>query len=221
MSLKTRDPNAWIRVLRACGVAPATAAKWAPAFSMYLQGGALSAGDDELDDFLGQVLHECMLLERVEESLNYRADRLVAVFGAHRITQAQANQYGRIDGKQIANQREIGNIVYGGAWGAQKLGNTEPGDGWRFRGRGPIQITGRANYKALGDALGLDLIGFPDRLLEPEGGLRATIRWWEKNLPDAIMGNLPAVTKRVNGGDKGIEERRTITEAARRALASA
>ena len=71
---------------------------------------------------------------------------------AGRITEAQAQRYGRTDNRP-ADQQAIANIVYGGAWGKKNLGNTEPDDGWRFRGRGLIQLTGRDNYRRCSRAL--------------------------------------------------------------------
>ncbi|WP_303745245.1 glycoside hydrolase family 19 protein, partial [Priestia megaterium] len=91
-------------------------------------------------------------------------------------------------------------------------------DGWRFRGRGLVMLTGRNNYAAVGPEIGVDLVGDPDRMCEPSIALRASIRWWERTLPDAVMDNLIAVTKRVNGGLVGLDERGLLTQRARRAL---
>lgn len=216
--IEYRDAGQWASILIACGVRPSTAMRWGPAFSEQMQGNALSAGEAELDDFLGQMLHECTMFEALEENLNYRADRLTAVFPNGRISIQQAARYGRIDGRQEANQEAIANIVYGGQWGAFNLGNTQPGDGWKFRGRSPIHLTGRANYEKTGHAIGIDLLESPEIVKSPHIGLKAAIAWWEKNLPDSVMDNLPAVTKRVNGGDNGLELRRLTTAKARSAL---
>lgn len=223
MKLRQRSQGDWLTVLLRCGVADATAHRWAPAFANLMQGDVLSLGEAELDDFLGQVLHECGMLERLTENLNYTAAALVAKF-PNRITRAEAQKYGRLENArgvvvQRANQEAIANTIYGGDWGRRKLGNTEPGDGWRFRGRGPIQVTGRYNYTEVGKAIGVDIVSSPDLLAtDPNVSLAATIRWWERNLPDEVMHNLPEVTKRVNGGYTGIEARRSLTETARAAL---
>lgn len=84
----------------------------------------------------------------IVENLNYSADALAAKFSG-RISTADAQRYGRTS-SHPANQQEIANRIYGGNWGAAKLGNTQPGDGWLFRGRGLCQITGRANYTKFG-----------------------------------------------------------------------
>ncbi|MFS8051571.1 hypothetical protein QD357_01970 [Rhizobium sp. BR 317] len=86
----------------------------------------------------------------ITESLNYSAAALTAKFG-NRITAAQANQYGRT-ASHPADQESIGNIIYGGTWGAKNLGNTQPGDGYLFRGRGLVQTTGRRLYALFGHA---------------------------------------------------------------------
>lgn len=104
--------------------------------------------------------------------------------------------------------------------GRADLGNTEPGDGVRYKGRGPIQITGRANYAACGKALGLDLIGNPKLLEEPEyGTLSATWFWDSKHLSLlADHGWFRAITRAVNGGYTGWADRLQYYEENRRIL---
>lgn len=205
--MKTRDTLQWRTILMACGVMGAVADLFAPAFASVMQGDALSLGDDELDDFLGQVLHESHYLERLEENLNYTTPgRLRAVWPKRFPTLESEVGF-------LHNPEKLANWVYMG-----RMGNNQPGDGWKYRGRGPIQLTGKENYRLVGLAIGEPLLEEPGRMLEPHVGLKATVRWWEKNLPDAVMGNLVAVTKAVNGGTTGIAERDKITTAARRAL---
>jgi putative chitinase len=88
-------------------------------------------------------------MQPIRESLNYSVDGLLKTFGRHRISEADARRYGR-SGNRPADQRAIANIVYGGEWGAKNLGNTQPGDGWRFRGGGLPQTTGRRNFAKFG-----------------------------------------------------------------------
>lgn len=95
------------------------------------------------------------------ENLNYKSSALISKFRG-RISIADANKFGRIDGKQPANQNAIANIIYGGDFGRRQLGNTQPGDGWRYRGRGLVQITGRRNYDKLGKLLGINLVDNPE-----------------------------------------------------------
>lgn len=93
--------------------------------------------------------------------------------------------------------------------GRRDLGNTQPGDGVRYKGRGPIQLTGRANYRAAGKALGLDLEGHPELVANPEVGFRVAAWYWNnRNLNDpAERGDFREVTRRINGGYNGYEAR--------------
>ncbi len=101
-------------------------------------------------------------------------------------------------------------IASGAAYeGRKDLGNAQLGDGKRFKGRGPIQLTGRANYIAAGDALGLDLVGDPVSAATPEVGFRTAVWFWNtRNLNDlADKGDVRGVTKKINGGYNGIDDR--------------
>jgi len=104
---------------------------------------------------------------------------------------------------------------------ADDLGNTLPGDGFRFRGRGLIQITGRANYRSCGEALGVDLEANPDRLAEPAFACRSAAWFWKSHglneLADA--GDFQQITKRINGGLTGEADRLAFYGRAREALA--
>jgi putative chitinase len=100
--------------------------------------------NDILHEFLANVLEECGEFTVFAESLNYSPERLRQVFGRNRISDADANRFGRTPGRG-ANQVQLANILYGGEFGRRNLGNTQPGDGWAFRGSGPIQVTGRHN----------------------------------------------------------------------------
>ena len=106
---------------------------------------------------------------------------------------------------------------------ASNLGNTEPGDGFRFKGRGPIQITGRANYKRFGGLLGLDLVGDPQRAAQPDVAFRvAGLFWSKKGLNELADQATPEafreITRRINGGFNGLEDRQRFYEAAKTAL---
>ena len=106
---------------------------------------------------------------------------------------------------------------------ATRLGNTEPGDGRRFKGRGPIQITGRANYRRYGTLLGIDLLASPARAAAPDTGFRVAGLFWRENglneLADLVTGEaFRTITKRINGGLNGLAERRSFYDTAREAL---
>ena len=106
---------------------------------------------------------------------------------------------------------------------ATRLGNSQAGDGKRFKGRGPIQITGRFNYKKYGDMLGIDLTAGPERAATPEIGFAAAGLFWERNglneLADAD--NFKSITQRINGGQNGAAERERFYELAKQVLAPA
>lgn len=85
-------------------------------------------------------------MQPVSESLNYSVDALKQKYAPRRISVADAEKYGR-SGSRPADQPAIANRIYGGKWGIDNLGNTQDGDGWAFRGRGKVQITGRRNYR--------------------------------------------------------------------------
>jgi putative chitinase len=93
--------------------------------------------------------------------------------------------------------------------GRADLGNTQPGDGKKFKGRGPIQITGRANYAAVSKALKYDFIFNPSALATPLYAVQAACWWWKEHGCNALadIGDFRAVTKRVNGGYNGMKER--------------
>jgi putative chitinase len=106
---------------------------------------------------------------------------------------------------------------------SQKLGNTQPGDGKRFKGRGPIQLTGRANYQRFGELLNVDLTADPPRAALPEVGFRvAGLFWTKKGLNEladlATDAAFKTITVRINGGTNGLSERQAFYAVARAAL---
>ncbi|SIQ22278.1 Predicted chitinase [Janthinobacterium sp. TND4EL3] len=123
---------------------------------------------------------------------------------------------------------ESGQLVYvrelasGAAYeGRKDLGNVQPGDGARFRGRGLIQVTGRSNYAACGKALGLDLLAKPDLLEQTANACRSAGWFWQSRGLNALAdaGDQVAVTRRVNGGTNGLAERLAYFKTAQRVLA--
>jgi len=201
-----RTESDWLSILLHCQVNPATAAQWAPVFADEVGEFTFSKGDDELDDFLGQILHECEGLTKLAENLDYSAQRLTEVWPKRFPTLADARPYAH-------NPEALANRVYGG-----RLGNTKPGDGWRYRGRSPIGITGASNYAHVGELMGQDLLVMPELLEQPHFALEACILWWEDRIPDSMVGDLEKVTKRVNGALLGLADRNTKTALAGEAL---
>ena len=200
-----RDCDTWFHLLVHLGVRPAAANVWSDAFAAIIPTSLFGRGTG-LADFLGQVLHESARLSRVKENLSYTAQRLTQVWPRRFPTLAAAQPFAR-------NPRALANKVYGG-----RMGNRRADDGWLYRGRGPIQITGRDNYIATQRDTGLPVLAEPDLLLTPEPGLRAAIAWWGRNVRNSDLGDIEAVTRRVNGGLNGLADRRALTQRAREAL---
>jgi putative chitinase len=116
--------------------------------------------------FLGQVHHETGGFNSSRESLNYSVNALMTGFGRHRISEADARKFGR-GSETPANQIAIANAIYGGDWGKKNLGNTEPNDGWLFRGNGSLQLTGRANHQAFANFVkDQEIMKNPDLVIE-------------------------------------------------------
>ncbi|MCX7302172.1 MAG: peptidoglycan-binding protein [Rhodobacterales bacterium] len=124
---------------------------------------------------------------------------------------------------ECAGFRTTEEFASGAAYeGRTDLGNTQPGDGKRYKGRGLLQLTGRANYRSIGAKLGLDLEGHPEIAAEPLTSLRIACEYWtmRKINDPADQDDLIEVTKRVNGGLNGLEDRRTYLRKAKTALAA-
>jgi len=150
--------------------------------------------------WIAQVGHESANLTRLVESLNYSADGLVKTWPT-RFTAESAARVGRTASK-AADQEAIAEIVYGG-----RLGNVHAGDGWRFRGRGPIQVTGRANYRECGMAIGHDLEQEPSLLELRSTGAASTAWYWRKHRLTGLNGDVLRVTRLINGGTNGLADR--------------
>lgn len=125
-------------------------------------------------------------------------------------------------GHESGQLRYVRELASGAAYeGRRDLGNVVTGDGTRYKGRGLIQVTGRANYKACGEALGLDLIDTPELLEQPINACRSAAWFWKTHglneLADA--GDQIKITRRINGGTNGLAERLAFFEVAQKVLA--
>lgn len=151
--------------------------------------------------FLSQVGHESGRLAFVVENLNYSADALLRVFPKY-FTKVDAVAYAR-------NPAKIASRVYASRMGN---GNEASGDGFRYRGRGLIQITGKSNYSACGKAIGFDLVGTPEYASSPNGACSTAGWFWDSNGLNALAdkGDIVGVSKRVNGGTNGLEDRQEL-----------
>ena len=163
----------------------------------------------EVAMFLAQCGHESGGFSTVQENLNYRAETLVKVFPKY---------FRDVDPAGYEKQPEkIANRVYSSRMGN---GDEASGDGYRFRGRGLIQLTGRDNYVACGTALKTDLLTDPDYLETAEGACRSAAWFWAHNSLNkyADADDIVGCTKRVNGGTIGLEDRTAHYQAAKSIL---
>lgn len=155
--------------------------------------------------FMGQVFVETAGFTVLEENLNYKnPERLDMVFSAVK---------GTVDAQALIAKgpQAIANRVY-----ANRLGNGDEasGDGWRYRGSGYKQLTGRANFRAIGRSVEMNLEGNPDLAREPAAAARIAFAYWDacKCSPLADAGDVEAITEKVNGPAKlGLAERREAT----------
>ena len=186
-------------------------------------------GQKRIAAFIAQVGHESGQLTRLVENLNYSADGLANTW---------PNRYAEPDGKggyvkvlvkdrqrnkpnalglSLAGKPEqIANNVYAG-----RMGNTAPGDGWMYRGRGLIQLTGKTNYRLCGEALGLDLLAQPELLEKPQHACMAAAWFWGSNGLNSLAdkGDLETITRRINGGLTGLADRQALYARALKVLA--
>ncbi|MEL6342069.1 MAG: peptidoglycan-binding protein [Myxococcota bacterium] len=143
-----------------------------------------------------------------------------SIHWAH-ITVARVPAYIAQLAHESAHFRTLEEYASGEAYeGRRDLGNTQPGDGPRFKGRGAIQITGRRNYTRAGAALGLPLAERPELLLEPENGFMASAWYWlDANLNHFVdTSDFKGLTRAINGGFNGLDDRRRLLQRAQREL---
>jgi putative chitinase len=162
-----------------------------------------------LAHFLGQIAEETGNFKYGVENLNYSAKRLQQVFKSYFPTRKRALEYAR-------NPIKIANYVYADKYRLDPLGNTSPGDGWNYRGRGAIQITGKTNYKKFSDYIGdCNIMNNPD--IVSEKYYWETALWYFeanniwKHTKSISVDAVTIVTKKVNGGYNGLQHRINLT----------
>lgn len=149
--------------------------------------------------FVAQCAHESGGFRAIRENLNYKAESLMRVWPRYFPDMATAQRYAH-------HQEMIANRAYAGRMGN---GPEETGDGWRFCGRGLIQLTGRSNYQAFADSLEMDINDVTEYLGTFEGAVQSACWFWENNNLNqwADKGDMVMLTKRINGGTLGLEDR--------------
>jgi putative chitinase len=147
--------------------------------------------------FIGQCSVESANFTHLQENLNYSAQRLMQVWPSRFPNISMAQPYAN-------NPEKLANFVYAG-----RMGNLQDGDGWKFHGRGLIQLTGRENYANCGSSIGVDIIDNPDLLLTPKYATLSAGWFWNKHglnlLADAQ--EYGTMTRRINGGTTALDER--------------
>ena len=147
--------------------------------------------------FLAQTTHESNDYKRLEESFNYRPERLFEVFKKRVGTLENAKKLCSEGAKAIAN------FVYGG-----RLGNAQD-EGYKYRGRGIIQLTGKNNYEYYGKKINIDLVNNPDLAKEPNTAIEIALLFWKEKECGlyAKLRDVKTVTKLINGGYNGLADR--------------
>ncbi|MDC8756665.1 glycoside hydrolase family 19 protein [Janthinobacterium fluminis] len=167
--------------------------------------------------FLAQVLLESGEFQQLQELLNYSPQRLRQVWPRRFADDATAIAYSH-------NPEKLANKVYANRMGN---GNEASGDGWAFRGRGLIQLTGRSNYASFSQSTGIDALANPDLLQQPAGAALSGAWFWQsKGLNELADKSASAdanaifteLTRRINGGTNGLEQRKAYWVRARQAL---
>ncbi|SFR90196.1 putative chitinase [Dyella sp. OK004] len=157
----------------------------------------------ELANFMAQVTHESNGLNRLDESFRYtKSVNQIPVESAWRQGEA-ALESARKEALQ-GKPEHLAELMYGG-----RNGNDEPGDGYKYHGRGYIQLTGKDNYRAAGEALQLDLVKHPELAAQPENAAKIAVWYWENRVPEKAHEDVRAATRAVNGKLNGLADRET------------
>jgi putative chitinase len=209
----------------AAGVKQATAEKWADAVANACAEFGIDT-PQRIAGFLSQCAHESGGFERLQENLNYSADGMAGIWPKRFAVLGPDGKPVKKDGKNQPNKfalalhrkpEMIANVVY-----SSRMGNgpTESGEGWLYRGRGLKQLTGKDNHRACSAGLGVDLVANPDLLLEPVYAARSAAWFWATNKCNAFADteNIEGLTKKINGGLIGIDDRKKRYASAMRSL---
>lgn len=195
--MKTR-----IEMLKEMGVSDADAEQYLPHLEEALPKHGIADSRLRLAHFFAQVLHESGCMRFDMENLNYSSDALRRVFGKYFTTKEDADAYAR-------NPEQIANRVY-----AHRMGNGDEtsGDGWKYRGRGLIQLTGRSNYKAFADWVGDARVMEEPDLVASEYAVHSAVFFWVTHDLNSLADkdDVVGVTTRINGGVNGLAHRREL-----------
>lgn len=171
--------------------------------------------DKRIAAFLAQTAHESGGYTMLEENLNYSAETMAVVWPNRFAEKGPDGKYIKENGKNKPNKfalalhrkpEMIANVVYSARMGN---GTIESGEGWKYRGRGLKQLTGKDNYTRCGKAIGIDLVERPELLLAPDYAALSAGWFWEANKLGAFADNddFVGMTKKINGGTIGLADR--------------
>jgi putative chitinase len=191
-----------VELLKEMGVSQTDAEQYIDQLEEVLPKFGIADSKTRLAHFFSQILHESGCMRFDMENLNYSAKALRAVFGKYFKTQDEADKYAR-------KPEKIANRVY-----ANRMGNGDEasGDGWKYRGRGLIQLTGKDNYKAFAEWVGDDRIMDEPDLVASEYAVHSAVFYWDRNNLNSVADtdDVVALTKRINGGTNGLSHRREL-----------
>ncbi len=199
-------PVTWAAIMRHMG-AGNNASALGKAMSQHI--GSIADSNVRLAHWLGQMAHESQGFTRLVENLNYTsAASLTRVWPSRFRTASAAAPF-------VRNPEALANNVYGG-----RMGNTQIGDGWKYRGRGIVHLTGKSNYEAAEKATGIPLVSNPDLAAEPENAVRLAVWYWNSKNLNALADkdNVANLTRKINGGTIGLADRVARTNRAKALL---
>jgi len=191
-----------IEMLKEMGVAQDDALQYIDDLEVLLPKYGIADSQVRLAHFFSQILHESGSLRYDTENLNYSAKALRLVFGKYFKTDEDAALYAR-------QPEKIANRVY-----ARRMGNgvESSGDGWKYRGRGFIQLTGKKNYKAFAAWIGDERVVDEPEIVATDYTVHSAVFYWDKNNLNKVADrdDVKKLTKRVNGGYNGLAHRREL-----------
>ena len=191
-----------IEMLKEMGVSHGDATQYIGDLEQVLPKYGITTSTLRLAHFFAQILHESGCMRFDMENLNYSSDALRNVFGKYFATKEEADAYAR-------QPERIANRVY-----ANRMGNRgeASGDGWRFRGRGLIQLTGRSNYQAFADWVGDQKIMEEPDLVSSEYAVHSAVFFWDRNALNTLADkdDVVGLTRKINGGENGLAHRREL-----------